>query len=166
MVPLGTDPGAPHIPYDMDSLKHTILQYLNCSNPKLQLTISKNVDFMAQGWFWHPQGMPLGGPRSPYGIESLQHTICKSFYCQHTKLWLPVSKNKDFATQGWFKYPQGMPLGGPGTPKVWNRSDIPFVSLSTANLQNISFLSLKIWNLRPRGGFSTPRDAPGGPQRP
>ena len=59
-----------------------------------------------------------------------------------------------------------MPLGGPGTPKVWNRSDIPFVSLSTANLQNFSFLSLKIWILRPRGGFSIPRGAPGGPRGP
>ena len=56
----------------MESLKNTILQYINCIYPKFQLAISKNVDFMVSGWLfgcWGPLGAPPGGFRAYILVE-------------------------------------------------------------------------------------------------
>ena len=140
---------------------HTNFQF-----PKYGLCMYKNVVFRAWGPFCYPQELPLGPPQISYGKESLKHTILQYMNSSNPKSQLAISKDVDFMAQGWFWYPQGMPLGGPGAPKVWNLSDIPFVSLSTASIQNFSFLSPKIWILRPRGSFSIPRGCPWGPRSP
>ena len=112
--------------------------HFNWKHLKFQLPISKDMDFMAQGWLWYPLGLPLGKHRALklWKFTSIQLLNWSTAYIPNFKL--PSLKI-------WLSWPRGgfsAPRDCPWMPQ--EPQGIKFSSISTAQIPIFSWPSLNI----------------------